>query len=42
MSRKGIGTIALDHSASLDLLAQLKLADVTDRVRVATETWMTN
>jgi len=30
--------MALDHSALLDLLAQLKLTDVTDRVRVATET----
>ena len=30
--------MALDQSALLDLLAQLKLTDVTDRIRVATET----
>lgn len=30
--------MALDQSALLDLLAQLKLADVTDRIRSATET----
>ena len=30
--------MALDQSALLDLLAQLKLTDVTDRVRTATET----
>ena len=30
--------MALDNSALLDLLAQLKLTDVTDRIRVATET----
>ena len=29
--------MALDQSALLDLLAQLKLTDVTDRIRVATE-----
>jgi len=31
-------TMALDQSALLDLLAQLKLTDVTDRIRSATET----
>jgi putative transposase len=31
-------TMALDQSALLDLLAQLKLTDVTDRIRTATET----
>jgi len=30
--------MALDQSALLDLLAQLKLTDVTDRIRVVTET----
>lgn len=30
--------MAMDQSALLDLLAQLKLTDVTDRIRVATET----
>jgi transposase-like protein len=30
--------MALDQSALLDLLAQLKLTDVTDRIRSATET----
>ena len=30
--------MALDKSALLDLLAQLKLTDVTDRIRSATET----
>ena len=30
--------MALDQSALLDLLAQLKLTDVTDRIRTATET----
>ena len=30
--------MALDQSALLDLLAQLKLTDVPDRIRVATET----
>ena len=30
--------MAVDQFALLDLLAQLKLTDVTDRVRVATET----
>jgi len=30
--------MALDESALLDLLAQLKLTDVTDRIRSATET----
>ena len=30
--------MALDHSALLDLLAQLKLTDVTDRIRSVTET----
>src|SRR5674476_612270 len=29
--------MALDQSSLLDLLAQLKLTDVTDRIRVATE-----
>ncbi len=29
--------MALDQSALLDLLAQLKLTDVTDRIRIATE-----
>ena len=29
--------MALDQSALLDLLAQLKLTDVTDRILVATE-----
>ncbi len=29
--------MALDQSALLDLIAQLKLTDVTDRVRSATE-----
>lgn len=31
-------TMALDQSALLDLLAELKLTDVPDRIRVATET----
>lgn len=31
-------TMALDQSALLDLLAQLKLTDVSDRMRLATET----
>ncbi len=31
-------TMALDQSALLDLLAQLKLTDVTDRIRSVTET----
>ena len=31
-------TMALDQSALLDLLSQLKLTDVTDRIRLATET----
>ena len=31
-------TMALDQSALLDLLGELKLTDVTDRIRVATET----
>ncbi len=30
--------MALDHSALLDLLGQLKLTDVSDRIRTATET----
>jgi transposase-like protein len=30
--------MAMDQSALLDLLAQLKLTDVTDRIRSATET----
>ncbi len=30
--------MALDQSALLDLLAQLKLTDVTDRIRSVTET----
>ena len=30
--------MALDRSAPLDLLGQLKLTDVIDRIRVATET----
>ena len=30
--------MAMDQSALLNLLAQLKLTDVTDRIRVATET----
>ncbi len=30
--------MALDQSALLDLLGELKLTDVTDRIRVATET----
>ena len=30
--------MALDRSALLDLLGELKLTDVTDRIRVATET----
>jgi putative transposase len=30
--------MALDQSALLDLLGQLKLTDITDRIRVATET----
>ena len=30
--------MVMDQSALLDLLAQLKLTDVTDRIRVATET----
>ena len=30
--------MALDQSALLDLLAELKLTDVPDRIRVATET----
>jgi len=30
--------MVLDQSALLDLLAQLKLTDVTDRIRSATET----
>ena len=30
--------MALDQSALLDLLGDLKLTDVTDRIRVATET----
>lgn len=30
--------MAMDQCALLDLLAQLKLTDVTDRIRVATET----
>ena len=30
--------MALDQSALLELLAQLKLTDVTDRIRSATET----
>jgi hypothetical protein len=32
ISRKGHHTMALDQSALLDLLAQLKLTDVTDRI----------
>jgi hypothetical protein len=31
--------MALDQSALLELLAQLKLTDVTDRIRSATETF---
>src|SRR3546814_15266740 len=31
-------TMALDQSALLELLGELKLTDVTDRIRVATET----
>lgn len=38
LSRKGHHTMALDQSALLDLLGELKLTDVTDRIRVATET----
>ena len=30
--------MALDQSALLDLLGQLKLTDVSDRIRAATET----
>ena len=30
--------MALDQSALLDLLGKLKLTDITDRIRVATET----
>ena len=30
--------MALDQSALLDLLGELKLTDVTDRIRTATET----
>ena len=30
--------MALDQSALLELLGELKLTDVTDRIRVATET----
>ena len=30
--------MALVQSALLDLLSQLKLTDITDRIRVATET----
>ncbi len=36
--RKTQSTIALDQSALLELLGELKLTDVTDRIRVATET----
>ena len=38
ISRQGQHTMALDQSALLDLLGELKLTDVTDRIRVATET----
>jgi len=37
LSRKGHHTMAFDQSALLDLLAQFKLTDVTDRIRLATE-----
>ncbi len=30
--------MAMDQSALLDLLGELKLTDVTDRIRLATET----
>jgi len=36
--RKTQSTMALDQSALLELLGELKLTDVTDRIRVATET----
>ena len=36
--RKTQSTMALDQSALLELLGELKLTDVNDRVRVATET----
>ena len=38
ISREDTRTMALDQSALLDLLAQLKLTDVTDRIRSVTET----
>lgn len=36
LTRRTQHTMALDQSALLDLLAQLKLTDATDRIRVAT------
>jgi putative transposase len=36
-THEGHHTMALDQSALLDLLGQLKLTDVTDRIRTATE-----
>ena len=38
LTERHIRTTALDQSALLDLLGELKLTDVTDRIRVATET----
>jgi len=38
LTERHIHTMALDQSALLDLLGELKLTDVTDRIRVATET----
>lgn len=38
LTRRHIRTMALDQSALLELLGELKLTDVTDRIRVATET----
>lgn len=38
LNRKTQRTMALDQSALLELLGELKLTDVGDRIRVATET----
>ena len=38
LTERHLHTMALNQSARLDLLGELKLADVTDRIRFATET----